>query len=902
MKADHFEALNYLTAPANVCWRWADQGTVLVWSDGSTIAFREEIAAVLQQLAPGKLPPFPAVALLLAACRGKLPELVDIIGKSKLAAEAKDSLLKVTRHQLAVQVEAMLTELQKVTQLPTELITGLEAKALLAEIVFETARVERQIDPEPILSGLNGPFHDHVLNVNQTGVVGWSVDQVAHLMIVARGLKAQTAETLRLRMQTGLEALPGPADLRLTPSEQARKLLDQFSRDDELAGLARVARELMAAVRLPRRLNPTDESATSGVADIANRGPLDRLLLSELAHDDLTLATRVALNEALYLRREPPSRQPPATLAVLLDSGVRLWGVPRLFAVAVALALIAREKHHRSVSVWRVCGREVVPVDLLTRKGLIAHLGELETGINPAEALAAFNAKDEGVPTSSALDALEDSVLVTHRDTLADPDFRRLLALSPRPPGFVATVDREGTFQLHALPLAHRPPSCEAKLDLQPLFAERPLATPLLDPALAPGLPLIFGVRPFPLLLPVTGKIETIGSGKTGTVVVTRDRRILIIQGKNEGALQLAGGIPRGKTIWLRSDTDGQVTLLRMENRQIHFLRGNPAGQWQITSFPVVEPPNLVFDEGEVLLLIGRARTEVRSRHTGELVDTVENPPGPGFFGRLCTSGKLWYCAVWDGDGPAWEPITLPQGIAFDDVLLLFFREGSEGPQALTRMGAVYDAEGNRIFNAAREILWGRPSQDGHRILVNGAQKGGSQIFDLENKRIYQVGDDAELILNPRAVLPFRQLRWRFRAVHAREPGVFTLYSPKGSGLVIGPNYVGALEIRPKEQSLARPAESLLFREMPVPAELGCRLQVARWPNGSQAFLDSRGLLHLKSYDPTVAEVSVVLHEGEASGWCSDGLISGSNFFCPGRKSQPVELARRVAAFFARLC
>ena len=119
---------------------------------------------------------------------------------------------------------------------------------------------------------------------------------------------------------------------------------------------------------------------------------------------------------------------------------------------------------------------------------------------------------------------------------------------------------------------------------------------------------------------------------------------------------------------------------------------------------------------------------------------------------------------------------------------------------------------------------------------------------------------------------------------------------------MIGPNFKGALEIRQKEKSLARPAESLSFRPFEAPPDIGCRLEVARWPNGSQAFLDSRGLLHLKSHDPAVAEVCLVLHEGEASAWCSDGLISGSPFFFPGRRSQPTELARRVAAFFERLC
>ena len=68
------------------------------------------------------------------------------------------------------------------------------------------------------------------------------------------------------------------------------------------------ARQLMAAVTLPRRLADPEEIAMGGVSDISNRGPLDRLLLTELVHDDLTLAVRVSSNEALYLRRESPPR------------------------------------------------------------------------------------------------------------------------------------------------------------------------------------------------------------------------------------------------------------------------------------------------------------------------------------------------------------------------------------------------------------------------------------------------------------------------------------------------------------------------------------------------------------------------------------------------------------------
>ena len=79
--------------------------------------------------------------------------------------------------------------------------------------------------------------------------------------------------------------------------------------DQELGGMS-IARQLLAAIHLPRSLSDRDDLPVGGISDISNRGPLDRLLLSELAHDDLTLAVRIATNEALYLaaRRRPAVR------------------------------------------------------------------------------------------------------------------------------------------------------------------------------------------------------------------------------------------------------------------------------------------------------------------------------------------------------------------------------------------------------------------------------------------------------------------------------------------------------------------------------------------------------------------------------------------------------------------
>ena len=70
--------------------------------------------------------------------------------------------------------------------------------------------------------------------------------------------------------------------------------------------------------------------------------------------------------------------------------------------------------------------------------------------------------------------------------------------------------------------------------------------------------------------------------------------------------------------------------------------------------------------------------------------------------------------------------------------------------------------------------------------------------------------------------------------------------------------------------------ETLQSRLPFVPLEntqLGRRLSVATWPDGSRAVLDGGGLLHLRSSDPSIPECSIVLHDGETAGWVADGKI-----------------------------
>src|SRR5262245_1414899 len=415
-------AKNYLTPAPSTFWRWTAGGEVVAWAEGTTIVFRAELAKVLARLQPLGLPPLGSVLLVLAATR---PNWWDEgCGPIVLAGMTEKLDGQNWKNELVGDV---MRGLERVWRLPDELRAPTTARAELAGLVLEECRprtspgggaeVVRLLEqglPEEVLVPGETPRH-----WEEAPTVFWY-----ELRSLREGLNRLDADALALRLKTGLDDVVRPAEIELTAAERARALIAQLQDDDELSGVGRLARNLMAAVTLPRAVSDREDLPLGGVSDIANRGPLDRLLLSELAHDDLTLAVRVATGEALYLRREQPPRTPPRQRAVLLESGIRTWGVPRVFAAAVALALAATTDRHTRVVCYRARGASVVPVDLTTREGLVDHLAALEAEPHPAAALPAFRAAVAGGRgTPAPQPDPSDLVLIAGEDVVADRDF-----------------------------------------------------------------------------------------------------------------------------------------------------------------------------------------------------------------------------------------------------------------------------------------------------------------------------------------------------------------------------------------------------------------------------------------------------------------------------------------------
>ncbi len=934
MDSKYTDALRYLSTPVGSFWKWDDQGAIVVWINGSTLAFREELAILLSRLSPKGLPPLDAVLVLIAATR---------------AYWAEDSVelqhrLRVGDLQKSLEVPAipfdseLFTRLDVVHKLSEDLNRQPQSKAEFAEMVFESApRIVpsdvAEVVCEILFKRLNGALPS--LTKLRGGHVQTTKSLKNALWPLNNGLFGVTRESFLLRQKTGLDAEPEPAEIDYSVDQSAiRSLLMELTDDEELAGLSRLARNLAAVVQLPRAVSDSDELPLGGVSDLSNRGTLDRLLLSELAHDDLMLATRVALNEALYLRREIPPSFPPERRHVLVDAGLRMWGVPRVFSTAVALSLAANGGKAAYLSAYRASGGEIVPVDLGTRAGLIEHLAALEPDAHPGRALAEFfhHVKENEIPG--------DAVLVTTDAVLDDPDFQRELRDADVPFLYIATVNRDGDFQLWSR--GHRGRKCHAtiRLDLDELLkAPRRAASKLIDSTIDPDGPAIFRVSRFPFRMPFQldrdFKKEVVWSVplsrdtesltnesdrevtqpkviashvnlqstrlEYAVIVLTRDRRLLMFDDSVRGALQLGDGLPFGKCVGSWSSDDGRsaFAVIHRESDPALFLFTIDLVQGTVHSDPL--PSAFLSNSGPGSQLIGttthggvvfvvyRSRIEAFDVSTKQLLDSKESDlperwtRSRYFWNPTLGQSDAWYALVVDGTGIVFQRVPLGQFARRQVFHRMFDRRGRDGPFAISPPGIL-----NLYEQTERTFVDGDGSsvnvldvaEDGRRILIRlvpspQPSMTKTKIIDTDTGLTTDVSIVESLCQfdATRANVGLQPMRRLTRAFIGDEQ--LTLVT---NGRVLWQFIVRSNRLLLTQSDEGKTGRLTQDFESPKDGSTKYSMRVAKWADGSRLWVDSRGLLHLQSSDPIIPEATFVLTSGVAV-WTSHGQMLGSTYY-----------------------
>ena len=401
--------------------------------------------------------------------------------------------------------------------------------------------------------------------------LGGSTRLLRDLKALATITTKRKLEQLETLLRAGLEFVtiaPAPVPPpKPVPGDTTLPLLKQLEEhpEAELGIIAATARRMVAMFTVPRPTGHPQELPVGGISDITNRGTLDRLIPSELAYDDLTLTARLANNEALFFRRDTPPDEPATERIILLDSGLHLWGTPRVFTLAAALGLQSQAPASEAVTVFRRNGNRFQPLALDTVEAVKHFLYELPPDPNPASALRDFRL-DETSPC-------RPDVFFVSVAQRAEPVLRALhdLALEIAAAGghlYLLTVSRSGALELAVRSSSGTRSIATGRIDPDTLFASTAAETTPKQkgtqtlfnlPELIRNL-AYYQQYPLPFRFPAQpyGKPLELGLSR---LQMTADGRLMRWDGEQIGAIEICAGIPsaRDYTITLEA---GEIVVV----------------------------------------------------------------------------------------------------------------------------------------------------------------------------------------------------------------------------------------------------------------------------------------------------------------------------------------------------
>lgn len=508
--------LGYLCASPEHYWRWeCDFGgpghESAIWHDEpSTIILRQELTVLLKDLALDGLPPLGSILLVVAAAcenwdAGKVRRRIwDAAQRATGNEDVPAGVVNMWRH--------VGHGLDQIHALPADLRAGGPARQTLLRAVFEGAfnRLPVSISTVVLAQFLETP--DLSVFQQPTPELNGLARLLRDLAILDKAFSRWPVSGLEQRLRTGIDgSVSDQLDLPLdvpddTPvPEVPVDLLEALEQaGGEPGQVAGVVRRLAAILHVPKPMASQEELPVGGVSDITNRGDPSRLLMTELAWDDMTFAVRLAQGEALYMRRESPPREPPPQRLVLLDTGIFMWGRPRLFGLGAALAL-QRQKGSEAAGgqVVTLAAGRFMAVSLETVEQVRDQLARLEPQPHPGNALTLLLENEAALFTPTT-----EVFLITTPDAL-EPVTRvpAWQDLASRVPLHSLVVGRDGALVLSRHSLAGSRVLAQARVDLDELLqgGERAKAasSPARELTHEPGqVPQFYQRQPWPLYIP----------------------------------------------------------------------------------------------------------------------------------------------------------------------------------------------------------------------------------------------------------------------------------------------------------------------------------------------------------------------------------------------------------------
>ena len=883
-------AQTYLLPQTHTFWEWDLEERSVHWLTGTTIAFPQELVAVLERFSVRGFPRFDCLLLVLAALRDSWSPFNTNLEYDKLQLDCFKLASLSDREALQ-----LIHQLDRLNALPRELRLSLLIKTVICDMVLESLAYRCVVsDVGLVLSGLRTHREDlpsqEILSIPLEEVELWRID----LLALIAGLERINEERLRSRLATGIDEPVQPVrellDETISDASEARELIETLLLDRESYALGRLAKDLLAALYRPARMVPDYSLQMEGYSDITNRGTVDRLLLSELAYDNDTLAVRVGNGEALYMRREVPPRSDAFERCILIDCGIRSWGTPRVYSAAIALALTASAPVDSNVHCWRPMDGKLERSYFVDQSGLTEHMGALDTDLHPGSVMDMWH--EQLAMTKSNVEAF----LILSRDAWEDSGFRNTLRGSKIAALTVAVVDRFGELEIvsYARNGCSTLKKCFLKLqEIQDETIREPVPLIVSD-----RLPRIFRCNPFPLRLSFSN--PTYHAVDRGLLLgKAHGNRLVLWDQANLGGVTLHAKLPGGPICWAGRDEDRRTLFVVWRNGTGTVYT---AMRFDLKDYALLEKSVLDFQsdsvqfsvDGSTLIVTDGKSQEIQAWSVGQgtLIDSVKLKQ-VGLASLFQDHAGNWNAVHFNGLGFDEVPVSFKQEPRSDRLAFVMVAPKKDGYIAITISGRLLHSNGRDT-----EIQYGsRESIVAHLAAAFGDNRWVS-FGTKSSSHVVEVGDDGtpgectsstkmnSTQFHQRLVwgdatsgwVSQKSYRNRFHRVAAYNGGLMLLRNERPLILInndVAPNWAESkLVLR---EPLMHQAGFEYNKDLE--REVGFRLEFAR-RNQVEVVLDARGLLHLRSLNRSLTELTLTINDGLVSGWTSDGRWFGSAYHC----------------------
>lgn len=376
------EFYEYFLSYEDYFWQWEDDREVLAIPGGNTIAYKDFVLDIFKKLHLQGVPPFGSLLLAITATNPSGKNDIDGI-YSMMRTKAPDSTSSLSLNN-AVSFLHMLTELPAAYK-------QCSRRVLLMQAIFENCH--NIASPKNSLEIYNSYLTTAYLSGNVAAKKPFSRSNFQK--------DFKTLEILNNRFKSVQDILEKMASLPeidepiILPYSEPQKtdepldLIDQLIENEKTFHTGSLVKRIRSGLNIPMHSALPSEQPVGGVSDLTNKGDFDKLLISEFANDDIVFLSRLANNEALYIRREVPPVNNNLERVFLIDSSLRNWGTPKHISFAIMLAIAKHPKTDIASSTY-VLGKSFHPVSVENIHTIIDGMQILEGSTDASEGLHAF--------------------------------------------------------------------------------------------------------------------------------------------------------------------------------------------------------------------------------------------------------------------------------------------------------------------------------------------------------------------------------------------------------------------------------------------------------------------------------------------------------------------------------